>query len=272
MKSYYKLVRDKVPELIRNSGLEPRFRYLEEDEYRTVLREKLVEEAMEFAESGSREELVDLWEVFQANLKDAGISPDTLARLALEKRNNRGGFEHRVFLETVASPEELEESPNYRDWHNILFHGRNSATYKFAFAEALLYFAKIRKTTVPPSALALPYANAVCLHLKRFDRQSTGKSSSFLEACRRYNAGEITEDRLVEATIAYGFQYVIDAFHIVSSSSVPTCFYQKIGNSNRGGIRLTGALFALVDARSFDQLYQEIESRWHTVELRWAKR
>lgn len=93
-----KLVRDKIPELIRESGGKPQTRILDEVEYTLELRRKLQEEINEFLESGSPEELVDLLEVIYALAKSRGLSREELEALRLTKREKRGGFEGQILL------------------------------------------------------------------------------------------------------------------------------------------------------------------------------
>ena len=62
-KQYHKLVRDRIPEIIRESGNECEVIILSETEYRQALRQKLIEEAAEVAEAneeGLIAELADL--------------------------------------------------------------------------------------------------------------------------------------------------------------------------------------------------------------------
>ena len=58
-----KLVRDRIPELIRNSGDEPVVRKANQHELESFLLDKIVEEALEFKETGDVDELVDILEV-----------------------------------------------------------------------------------------------------------------------------------------------------------------------------------------------------------------
>lgn len=44
MKTYNKLVRDKIPDIIKADNRRPNFRILDEDEYKKELNKKLVEE------------------------------------------------------------------------------------------------------------------------------------------------------------------------------------------------------------------------------------
>ena len=90
-------------------------------------------------------------------------------------------------------------------WRSAILFGRNSASYKFAFAQSLLEMAARGKSTVSLGELAEPYARRICEHLKKEPRQSTSRSSRFLDACRAYNEGEIPHDRLVDVTESLGF-------------------------------------------------------------------
>lgn len=68
---YNKLVRDKIPENIdKMEGRKANYKILEDKEYREELDKKLFEEAHEFIEEHSIEELADLMEVIFAIMKD----------------------------------------------------------------------------------------------------------------------------------------------------------------------------------------------------------
>ncbi len=88
-----KLVRDRIPELIRQAGGQPVVRVASEEEMDTLLRAKVVEEARELFESGHTEEIIDLIEVLERLLRHRGISHVDLERLRREKVSERGGFE-----------------------------------------------------------------------------------------------------------------------------------------------------------------------------------
>lgn len=94
-----KLVRDKIPDVIRENGEEAVIRVADSDEYRGRLRMKLFEEAVEYIESEEVEELADMLEVIYTLAKLRGASPDMLERLRQEKRAVRGGFDNRIILE-----------------------------------------------------------------------------------------------------------------------------------------------------------------------------
>ncbi|MCA9922323.1 MAG: nucleoside triphosphate pyrophosphohydrolase [Anaerolineales bacterium] len=97
---YHKLVRDKIPEIIRQNGRISVTRILGKDEYAIALRQKLQEEVEEFLESGALEELADILEVVYA-LATTNATIEQLERLRHEKHEERGGFAQSVFLVEV---------------------------------------------------------------------------------------------------------------------------------------------------------------------------
>ncbi|WP_440947916.1 hypothetical protein ACSAZL_06625 [Methanosarcina sp. T3] len=101
--SYDKLVRDKIPEIIKSSNRVPECRVLDEDqEYLRYLIKKLQEEVLEFTGNPCVEELADVKEVIDA-LSEIGEFEDVL-RVQERKRKERGGFGGRVLLTGVAEP------------------------------------------------------------------------------------------------------------------------------------------------------------------------
>ncbi|HEY5156213.1 MAG TPA: nucleoside triphosphate pyrophosphohydrolase [Acidimicrobiales bacterium] len=98
-----KLVRDLIPEIIRDSGREPVVRVLDQPEYLTELLRKLVEEAEEAATSPREkllEEIADVHEVLLALLAALNETLPSLESLASEKRSSRGAFRDRLYLES----------------------------------------------------------------------------------------------------------------------------------------------------------------------------
>ena len=100
MKTYNKLVRDKIPEIIRKSGQKPSTRTAGPEEMMKLLAEKLVEEALEFRESLKEEELADVMEV-ALELASRMSGPDRIDELRKKKREKRGGFEKGIVLISV---------------------------------------------------------------------------------------------------------------------------------------------------------------------------
>ena len=61
----------------------------------------MIEEANEFVAEDSPEELADLLEVIHAIAKVKNISLEEVEKIRQEKRNKRGGFEEKIYLEDV---------------------------------------------------------------------------------------------------------------------------------------------------------------------------
>jgi 5-methylcytosine-specific restriction endonuclease McrA len=162
--------------------------------------------------------------------------------------------------------------PTLQDqWRAINLFGRNVASYKFALAEALLTIRPTAGSVMRLEELAKPFGLAVCRHLKLEDKQSTSATSSFLTECRRFNQGEIEEDKLIAATVSKGFNNVIDAFHVVGQEDVPQRFFND-ERGTAGGIRITDSFSSLLETASADDLPQEVEARWRLVETAWRLR
>lgn len=98
MKSYNKLVRDKIPEIIKEAGKTCNIRYADEKEQLKLLEEKIQEEVSEYIEAKNLEELADIMEVLFGLAKNLGFSEEELLKCREDKRNQRGGFEEGVVL------------------------------------------------------------------------------------------------------------------------------------------------------------------------------
>lgn len=98
---HHKLVRDRIPEIVRRAGATCAVETLGEEEYRWALREKLVEEAAEAAAADPRHlpaELADLCEVLDALLGSYGIARERVLAEQERRRAERGGFARRTRL------------------------------------------------------------------------------------------------------------------------------------------------------------------------------
>ena len=164
-------------------------------------------------------------------------------------------------------------------WRAIILFGKNTASYKFALAKSLIDVSLERQSDlITLDDLALPYALHLAEHLKHSPKQSTAKTSQFIQACQDFNESKIDEDRLIQITKKEGFKYVLDAFHVVNTKAVTERFYDVVNEEffiderkfNKG-IRLTDNLFKLfyVYDNSAKDLNQETESRWNLVEKAW---
>ena len=101
MKIFNKLVRDRIPEIIRKNGETPTVRILGEDEYVRELNKKLQEEVNEYLADGNIEELADVEEVLRALVQAKGVSCEDFDKIRVLKAEKRGTFKDRVFLEST---------------------------------------------------------------------------------------------------------------------------------------------------------------------------
>ena len=154
-------------------------------------------------------------------------------------------------------------------WRAIILFGKNSATYKFAFAKSLLGLIEKETTKVSLEQLAIPYADAIVSHLKKSDKQGNASSSKFLQGCRNFIKGEITNDELYGLTEKFGFVNVVDAFQNVNGSIVLDPFYEKNYNNLKKEIVITDNLLKIKELFQFRNLEQEVEARWDLVETAW---
>ena len=102
MIEYAKLIRDKIPEIIEQSGKKCIIEVMDNDTYIEYLDQKLNEELAEYQQDKSIEELADLLEVMYAVVTARGYSVAELERIRLEKSEKRGAFEKRLLLKSVS--------------------------------------------------------------------------------------------------------------------------------------------------------------------------
>lgn len=98
MKTYNKLVRDKIPEIMIESGAKPLTKILNTEEYTLYLEKKLDEEVAEYHKEQNIEELADILEVVYALCENLGHSKDELSAAYHKKHNARGGFKKKILL------------------------------------------------------------------------------------------------------------------------------------------------------------------------------
>jgi hypothetical protein len=154
-------------------------------------------------------------------------------------------------------------------WRAIILFGRNSATYKFAFAKSLLELVREEKTRISLQELAIPFADNIIEHLKRIDKQGSASSSKFLNGCRNFIKGDLSKEELYYITEKEGFKNVVDAFQIVNDGIIPNPFYSKNYAKGKKEIIITDELLMIKNLFQYRNFHQEVEARWSLVETAW---
>lgn len=104
MKKYFhkKLIRDRIPEIIEANKGHYEMRVLDEMEFEKELKKKLVEEAKELQNADDEEivsELADVLELVKSIADQKGIKFVDVEEKQINKKEKRGGFEKKLFLE-----------------------------------------------------------------------------------------------------------------------------------------------------------------------------
>jgi predicted house-cleaning noncanonical NTP pyrophosphatase (MazG superfamily) len=100
---YPKLIRDKIPELVKQEGIVPSIRKIQNDEeFLEYILKKIVEEAQELSEaktdSNILEEIADVYEIINALKQLKNLSDADIEAVQTQKRQKRGGFDERIIM------------------------------------------------------------------------------------------------------------------------------------------------------------------------------
>jgi predicted house-cleaning noncanonical NTP pyrophosphatase (MazG superfamily) len=95
---YNKAIRDKIPEIIAESGKKYDLKHLDDTSFLVELEKKLIEEVNEYVQSKDVEELADLLEVIYRISELKGVSSDELDKIRKDKAEKRGKFASNLFL------------------------------------------------------------------------------------------------------------------------------------------------------------------------------
>jgi len=101
MKAYYKLVRDKIPDIIKADNGKCKFHIAKKDEFEILLFAKLREEMDELMGNVCAEEIADLLEVIEAVARLKGITLDEIKQYKIDKKAVNGGFSKKIVLEVA---------------------------------------------------------------------------------------------------------------------------------------------------------------------------
>ena len=98
---YYKLVRDRIPEIIEASGKSCVTEILSDEAYLRMVDAKLDEELAEYHSDQNIEELADLLEVIYAAAMARGYTLEQLESVRAAKAEKRGTFANKILLKEV---------------------------------------------------------------------------------------------------------------------------------------------------------------------------
>lgn len=100
-----RVVRDKIPELVRDAGHDVAFREVTGEDRPRFLKQKVANEAQELlrADVGKeKEEIADVLEALEAFIRSRGVDREDLKRIKDGKRKRRGGFDKVYVVESTA--------------------------------------------------------------------------------------------------------------------------------------------------------------------------
>ena len=98
---YNKLVRDKIPEIIKKDNKNPITHLASNQEYWKKLKEKLLEEVNEFLEDSTEEELADILEVIYAISDFKQFNRKKVNQIKKDKAEKRGRFKDKIILDKI---------------------------------------------------------------------------------------------------------------------------------------------------------------------------
>ena len=98
---YNKLVRDRIPDIIEESGKACVTEILSDEEYLCMVDAKLDEELAEYHKDQNIEELADLMEVICAVAVARGYTIEQLEKVRAKKTEKRGALQKKILLVEV---------------------------------------------------------------------------------------------------------------------------------------------------------------------------
>lgn len=100
-KIYNKLVRDKIPQIVKQDNKVPITHVITEQEVKPLLLHKIIEELEEFKATPNEEELADILEVIDGIANAFNLDMEKVLTVKADKFEKRGGFNERIILEKV---------------------------------------------------------------------------------------------------------------------------------------------------------------------------
>jgi len=102
---YGKLIRDKIPEIIKKDNAIPKISILNQKRFKEELKKKIFEEAAELKTAKNKDEIInelsDISEILLAIAKIEKINWKKVEQKRKMKLRERGGFKKKIFLNEV---------------------------------------------------------------------------------------------------------------------------------------------------------------------------
>jgi predicted house-cleaning noncanonical NTP pyrophosphatase (MazG superfamily) len=101
MIEHNKLVRDKIPEILKKKNVKHKIHIAKNKEYLQMLYKKLIEEFEEFKKDPNDEEFCDMLEVLESIGKYHNLDLDEIKELKKIKKLSNGGFDKKIILDST---------------------------------------------------------------------------------------------------------------------------------------------------------------------------
>ena len=117
--TFYKLVRDKIPILIKSKGENVKTISITSEQTLELIKQKIIEESYEFfwevENDNLMEELADIYELIRSASKIFDTSIDEVKAIADKKRETKGGFDSGIYLIETQEKALIEIINNIQD-------------------------------------------------------------------------------------------------------------------------------------------------------------
>jgi predicted house-cleaning noncanonical NTP pyrophosphatase (MazG superfamily) len=111
-----KLIRDKIPDIIKANHKKCEVKILSNTEYKQALKSKLLEEAQEVFDAQEEElieEIADIYEVIEALIKAYNLDKEKIKKIKEDKANSKGKFEQKLKLISVTNKQNNSEAKTH---------------------------------------------------------------------------------------------------------------------------------------------------------------